>query len=100
MEVSICAFLTTTLDGGERSTSCPSNFPLEQRAPCGTHWMEGVMGTRMVWLWWQTDILNSCEGHNPGYLIFIIFLSTYHLHKKVHIPLSTGNISIVQFLLL
>jgi len=33
MEVSVYAFLTTALDGDEWSTSCPSDFPLEQRAP-------------------------------------------------------------------
>lgn len=47
MEVSIYAFPTTTLDGGEWSISCPSDFPFEQRkGPTGTHRMEGVMGAR------------------------------------------------------
>jgi len=29
--------LTSSLDGGERSTPCPSHFTPEERVP-GTHW--------------------------------------------------------------
>jgi len=56
MEVSIYAFLTTTLDGGEWSTSCSSDFPLEQRAPLVLIGWKVLWGLEMIWMWWQTDI--------------------------------------------
>jgi hypothetical protein len=38
-------FLSSTLDRGEWSVSCPGRFPPGERAP-GTHWIGGWMGPR------------------------------------------------------
>jgi hypothetical protein len=44
-EVSLHAFLTLALDGGEWSASRPGRFTRRERAP-GTHWIGGLVGPR------------------------------------------------------
>jgi hypothetical protein len=39
--------LTSALDGGEWSASCPGRFTPKERAP-GTHWIGGSVGPRAV----------------------------------------------------
>jgi hypothetical protein len=39
--------LTSALDGGEWSGSCPSHFTPRERAP-GTHWIGGWVGPRAI----------------------------------------------------
>jgi hypothetical protein len=43
--------LTSPLDGGEWSASCPSHFTLMERAPC-THWTGGWVGPKLIWMLW------------------------------------------------
>jgi len=38
--------LTSALDGGEWSASCPGHFTHRERAP-GTHWIGGWVGPRV-----------------------------------------------------
>jgi hypothetical protein len=45
MEVYIYVFLTSALDGGERSASRPGSFTSEETDP-GTHWIGVWMGPR------------------------------------------------------
>jgi hypothetical protein len=41
--VQLHTFLTSTLDGGELSASCPRHFTIEERALLvGTHWRGGI----------------------------------------------------------
>jgi hypothetical protein len=39
--------LTSVLDGGEWSSSCPGHFTPRERAP-GTHWIGGWVGPRAI----------------------------------------------------
>jgi hypothetical protein len=39
--------LTSVLDGGEQSASCPSHFTPRERAPV-THWIGGWVGPRAI----------------------------------------------------
>ena len=50
MELPLYAFLTTALDGVEWSTSCPGDFPLEQRAPLVLTGWKVLWGLEMVWM--------------------------------------------------
>jgi hypothetical protein len=45
VEVWLHAFLTSALDGGERSASRPDRFTPRERA-AGTHWIGGWVGPR------------------------------------------------------
>jgi len=45
VEIELSAFLTTILDGGELSTSCPSHFTPRERSP-NTHWIGDWVGPR------------------------------------------------------
>jgi hypothetical protein len=47
VEVSLHAFLTSALDGGEWSASRPGRFTPRDRAP-GIHWIGGWVGPRAV----------------------------------------------------
>jgi hypothetical protein len=51
VEVYLQAFLTSALDGGECSASCPGRFTPRERAT-GTHWIGGCVGPQ------------SRSGHN------------------------------------
>jgi hypothetical protein len=43
VEITAPSFLTSALDGGEWSASCPGRFTREERDP-GTHWIGGWVG--------------------------------------------------------
>jgi hypothetical protein len=45
VEVELHAFLTSALDGGEKSASGPSRFTPKESAP-GTHYIRGWVGLR------------------------------------------------------
>jgi len=45
VEVKLHAFLTSTLDGGEWSASCPSCFTHREMGP-GTNWIGGLVSPR------------------------------------------------------
>jgi hypothetical protein len=45
VEVYLHAFLTSALDEGEWSASCPCHFTVREKAP-GTHWVGGWVGPR------------------------------------------------------
>jgi hypothetical protein len=45
VEVYLHAFLTSALDGGEWSASCPDRFTHRERAP-DTYWIGGWVGLR------------------------------------------------------
>jgi hypothetical protein len=47
VEVQLHAFLTSALDGGEWSASCPGRFTPSETAP-STHWIGGWVGHRAV----------------------------------------------------
>jgi len=46
--VELHAFLTSALDGAERSASRPGRFTAGERVP-DTHWPGGCMGPEPVW---------------------------------------------------
>jgi len=46
MEVELHPFLTSALDGGEWSASCPDRSYPRERAP-GTHWIGGWVDPRL-----------------------------------------------------
>jgi len=43
VKVQLHTFLTSALDGGEWSASCPGRFTPKERAT-GTHWIAGFVG--------------------------------------------------------
>jgi hypothetical protein len=47
VEINLHAFMTSVLDGGERSASRPGRFTPRERVP-GTHWIGGWVGPRAV----------------------------------------------------
>jgi hypothetical protein len=63
--VQLHVFLTSALDGGEWSGSCPSHFTLRERAP-GTHWIGGLVGPRAsLDVVMKRKILSPCWESNP-----------------------------------
>jgi hypothetical protein len=57
VEVQLHAILTSALNGGMCSASCPGCFTPAERAP-STQWLGGQVAPRLVWKWWQ-------RGKNP-----------------------------------
>jgi hypothetical protein len=54
-------FLTSALDGGEWSASCPCRFTRMERAT-DTHWIGGWVGPELVWMLWRRE--KSCTAGN------------------------------------
>jgi len=67
MEVELHTFLTSALDEGEWSASCPGCFTPRERAP-GTQWKGGWVGPRTS--------LDTC-----AILLFKFFRLVLHLKK-------------------
>jgi hypothetical protein len=60
--------LTSALDGGEWSASCPGHFTSRERAP-GTHWLGGWVGPRAsLDMVSKTKIPNPYQESNPDHL--------------------------------
>jgi hypothetical protein len=61
--------LTSALDGGEQSASCPGHFTPRERAPA-THWIGGWVGPRGVLdTVVKKKIPSLCHESNPRTLI-------------------------------
>jgi hypothetical protein len=71
VEVQLHGFLTSTLDGGERSASRPGRFIPTERVP-STHWIGGWVGPRA-----SLDVAGKRKllhrNPNPGILTGIEF---------------------------
>jgi hypothetical protein len=63
------SFLTSALDAGEWSASCPGRFTSKERAP-NTHWIRGSVGTRAgLATVSRGKIRSPCKESNPKILI-------------------------------
>jgi len=61
--------LTSALDGGEWSASCPGHFTPRERDP-GTHWIGGWVGPRAsLDMVLKRKIPSPCQALNPNHLV-------------------------------